>query len=129
MFPTLVRRLAQAPKPQIFESITAPSKPKRVWPPDFTKMTPQEQLRFEKRYKRRLAHMAQRPRWNKIVKLTQYFTISFVLVYSVLFMDAKNEHQPFEGLRAKFWGALGVFSPDQRHERREDAPVEQTTTK
>ncbi|KAK0706021.1 hypothetical protein B0T26DRAFT_725214 [Lasiosphaeria miniovina] len=76
MFPTLVRRLAQAPKPQIFESATAPSKLKKVWPPDFTKMTPQEQLRFEKRYKRRLAHMAQRPRWNKIVKLTQYFTIS-----------------------------------------------------
>lgn len=75
MLPTLVRRMAQAVKPEIPAS-TNPSKLKKVWPPDFSKLSPQEQLRFEKRYKRRIAHIAQRPTWTKVVKLTQYFTIS-----------------------------------------------------
>lgn len=75
MLPTLVRRMAQASKPQI-EAAANPSKLKKVWPPDFSKLSPQEQLRFEKRYKRRIAHIAQRPTWTKAIKLTQYFTIS-----------------------------------------------------
>lgn len=75
MLPTLVRRMARVPKTQI-EAATNPTKLKKVWPPDFSKLTPQEQLRFEKRYKRRITHIAQRPKWTKMVKLAQYFTIS-----------------------------------------------------
>lgn len=75
MLPTLVRRVAQASKPQI-EAAANPTKLKKVWPPDFSKLSPQEQLRFEKRYKRRISHIAQRPKWTKMIKFTQYFTIT-----------------------------------------------------
>ena len=51
-------------------------KNKKVWPPDFSRMTPQEQLRLEKRFKRRMALASARPRWVKFVKLTQLFTIT-----------------------------------------------------
>ncbi len=74
MFPTLVRRLAQSAKPQI--NATSPSKLKKVWPPDFSKLSYAEQLRYEKRYKRRVAHISARPRWDKFIKLTQLFTIT-----------------------------------------------------
>jgi len=84
MLPTLVRRMAQAAKPQI-PTPAAPSKLKKVWPPDFSKLSPQEQLRFEKRYKRRLRHIAQRPTWTKMVKLAQYFTISCTTRISIRF--------------------------------------------
>jgi hypothetical protein len=75
MLPTIARRMAQAAKPQISASI-GPSKLKKQWPPDFSKLSPQEQLRFEKRYKRRIHHIAQRPKWNKMIQLAQLFTIS-----------------------------------------------------
>ena len=76
MFPTLVRRLAQAPKPQIHSAAAQGIKLKKVWPPDMKSMTPQQQLRFEKKYKRRLALATARPRWDKFIKLTQLFTIT-----------------------------------------------------
>lgn len=75
MLPTIARRMAQAAKPHL-EAATGPSKLKKVWPPDFSRLSPQEQLRFEKRYKRRIHHIAQRPRWNKMIQLAQLFTIS-----------------------------------------------------
>ena len=51
-------------------------KAKKVWPPDFTLLSPQEQLRFEKRYKRRVAIRGERPRWIKFVKLAQLVCIT-----------------------------------------------------
>lgn len=51
-------------------------KNKKVWPPDFTRLSPQEQLRFEKRYKRRVALASARPRWVKFVKLVQLFSVT-----------------------------------------------------
>lgn len=82
MFPTLIRRLAQAPKPQILESAAKAAtevpktKLKKVWPPDMMTMSPQQQLRFEKKYKRRLKMATLRPGWDKGVRLAQYFTIT-----------------------------------------------------
>lgn len=74
MFST-IRRLAE----QASEHASQAENPyplKKVWPPDFTKLPPQSQFRFEKKYKRRLALKAARPRWDKAVKLTQYGTIT-----------------------------------------------------
>jgi hypothetical protein len=76
MFPTLVRRLAQAAKPQINAAAANPTKLKKVWPPDLKAMSSQQQLHFEKKYKRRLKLATARPRWDKAVKLAQLFTMT-----------------------------------------------------
>ncbi|AEO71864.1 uncharacterized protein THITE_18100, partial [Thermothielavioides terrestris NRRL 8126] len=76
MLPTLVRRLAQAAKPQLNEAaVNYKYKLKKVWPPDMGTMSPQQQLRFEKKYKRRLKLASARPRWDKFVRLAQLFTV------------------------------------------------------
>ncbi|KAJ2974660.1 hypothetical protein NUW58_g8586 [Xylaria curta] len=128
MFPTLVRRLATGPPiaPKLRNATRTPPtgiyadsryKPKKVWPPDFSKLSRKEQFRFERRYKRRLRLAMARPRWDKFVRLAQLGSVTFVLVYSVLFMDWNMEKQPFEGIRSRFWGAIGALSSDKRHER------------
>ncbi|KAK3386585.1 hypothetical protein B0H63DRAFT_520672 [Podospora didyma] len=132
MFSTTLRRLAaQVPKPQLNPEALRPSaRLKKVWPPEFSKLSPQEQLRYEKRYKRRLAHLAERPRWNKFVTLAQYFSISFVIVYSILFMDWKNEVQPFDEIREWFWGTLGgIFSTENKWKKREETPEGDRSTR
>ncbi len=47
---------------------------KKVWPPDMKSMSPQQQLRFEKKYKRRLKTATARPRWDKFVRLATLAT-------------------------------------------------------
>jgi hypothetical protein len=77
MFPTLARRLAQAAKPQLHAAVENPAyKLKKVWPPDIRNMTSQQQLRFEKKYKRRLKLATARPRWDKFVRLAQLCTMT-----------------------------------------------------
>ncbi|KAL2024351.1 hypothetical protein VTK56DRAFT_8833 [Thermocarpiscus australiensis] len=114
MFPTLVRRLAQAARPELNAAAANPIKLKKVWPPDFKSMSPQQQLRFEKKYKRRLKLATARPRWDKFVRLAQLFTMTFVPLYMVLVMDWKDVPTPFEPLREKFWGFFGVFTEETR---------------
>ncbi|KAI8630783.1 hypothetical protein F5Y19DRAFT_33684 [Xylariaceae sp. FL1651] len=130
MFPTLIRRLAasQLPIAPKLRNTTRPPltgiyansryKPKKVWPPDFSSLSEKEQFRFERRYKRRVKLATARPRWDKLVRLAQLGSVTFVLIYSILFMDWNTEKQPFEGVRSKFWGAIGAFSSEQRNERR-----------
>ncbi|KAL2131207.1 hypothetical protein VTI74DRAFT_5410 [Chaetomium olivicolor] len=116
MLPTLARRLAQAPKPplNVAAATNTVYKLKKVWPPDMRTMTAQQQLRFEKKYKRRLKLATARPRWDKFVRLSQLFTMTFVMIYIVLFMDWKDVPTPFDPLREKFWSFFGVFSEDSR---------------
>ncbi|KAI0182092.1 hypothetical protein GGR52DRAFT_527393 [Hypoxylon sp. FL1284] len=127
MFATLARRSAERHAPTIFRNATAtpppeayvnPYKPKKVWPPDFSKLSEKEQFRFERRYKRRLILATARPRWDKVVRLAQLFSVTSVLIYSTLFMEWPTEKQPFQGIRDKFWGMFGASSPQQRYERR-----------
>ncbi|KAI0972819.1 hypothetical protein F4678DRAFT_459676 [Xylaria arbuscula] len=130
MLPTLVRRMATGPPiaPKLRNATptltptTAPYannryKPKKVWPPDFSKLSRKEQFRFERRYKRRVKLATARPRWDKFVRLAQLGSVTFVLVYTVLFMDWNTEKQPFEGVRSRFWGAIGALSSENRHAR------------
>ncbi|KAK1834521.1 hypothetical protein QBC39DRAFT_343302 [Podospora conica] len=124
MFPTLARRMAQAAEKAATKSkattssassLSSPSRLKKVWPPDFSKLSQQEQLHFEKRYKRRVAHIAQRPRWNKMIQLAQLTTITFVVVYSVMFMDWRDERQPFDDVRQAVWGFFGYdYTPTKK---------------
>ncbi|KAI0395637.1 hypothetical protein F5Y17DRAFT_182222 [Xylariaceae sp. FL0594] len=138
LFPTLARRTASSTlASKIVTSTTTTTtrhqplpgryKPKKVWPPDFKNLSRMEQFRLEKKYKRRVKLATARPRWDKFVRLAQLGSVSFVLVYSVLFMDWNTERQPFEGVRNAFWGAMGAFSPEKRHERNE-VNVPPTTT-
>jgi hypothetical protein len=77
MFPTLVRRLAQTAKLRFNAAgINQTYKLKKVWPPDIKNMTSQQQLRFEKKYKRRLKLATARPRWDKFVRLAQLCTMT-----------------------------------------------------
>ncbi|KAK3396757.1 hypothetical protein B0T20DRAFT_242867 [Sordaria brevicollis] len=93
--------------PHLPSSLLTKYPAKKSWPPDFSTMSPQEQLKYEKRYKRKIHHIAQRPRWDKMVQLAQLGTISFVLIYCLLFADWKDERQPFYEFRAWFWESLG----------------------
>lgn len=80
MFPTLSRRLAAASKEPLLRRaplsvVNNPYKARKVWPPDFKQLNPQQQLRFEKKYKRRILLANYSPRWVKGVKFAQLVTI------------------------------------------------------
>lgn len=47
-------------------------KAQKVWPPDFTKLDPKHQFRFERRYRRRAKLKWARPQWTKAVKITSW---------------------------------------------------------
>ncbi|KAK6824876.1 hypothetical protein PG987_012370 [Apiospora arundinis] len=127
MLTTFARRAAESPIPLRIRNAAARAsapgiygrfKPKKVWPPDFSKLSEKEQFRFERKYKRRVKLATMRPRWDKYVKLAQLFSVTGVLVYSILFMEWNTEQQPFQGIRSRFWGAAEAFSPNKRNERR-----------
>lgn len=75
MLPTLARRLAQSVKAPL-PAAANPYKARKVWPPDFRELSHQQQLRFEKKYKRRVLLAGRSPRWDKGVKLAQLATIA-----------------------------------------------------
>ncbi|ROW16950.1 hypothetical protein VPNG_01424 [Cytospora leucostoma] len=111
MLPTLIRRAAREAKPSNeawLRRIKELYPPKKVWPPDFKKLSLQEQLKYEKKYKRRLALATARPRWTKFIKLVQLFSVTSVVIYSVLFMDWGTDQQPFDDLRKSLWNAMGL---------------------
>ncbi|THV96575.1 hypothetical protein D6D27_02609 [Aureobasidium pullulans] len=96
MFQTLIRRAAAAPK---FDFARNPYKSKRTWPPDFTKLSQKHQFRLERRYRRRAKLKWARPTWTKFVKLSTWATISFVVVYGVLFMKTDERGTVFDTIR------------------------------
>lgn len=87
MFATIARRAAQGAKPsssaEYIRKIRELYPPKKVWPPDFKRLSPQEQFKFEKKFKRRLALASERPRWVKFVKLVQLFTVTCMLSWTL----------------------------------------------
>lgn len=94
-------------------------------------MSAQQQLRFEKKYKRRLKLATARPGWDKGVRLAQLFTITcaymskwlsdvsdidsvifvVVLVYTALFMDWKEMPNPYGGVRLSLLPFSSGFHP------------------
>ncbi|GJD04304.1 hypothetical protein ColKHC_13129 [Colletotrichum higginsianum] len=134
MFPTFVRRAAEAAgsKLTVFNN---PYRTKKVWPPNFTSLSPQSQLRFEKKYKRRLALVYARPRWNKAVKLAQLATVVGFLGWTFFFSELEffgRQYRPSEEMsdfahtsrqiRKRVLGVFGTIDADKRYERRRDAP-------
>ena len=83
MIPTLVRR-AGSSVPKAIPAFLASFPARKTWPPDFKKLTPQEQLRFEKKYKRRVGLASRNPRWDKAVKFAQFFSIMGLWLSSLM---------------------------------------------
>ncbi|OLN87285.1 hypothetical protein CCHL11_03534 [Colletotrichum chlorophyti] len=124
MFPTLLRRAAESAGSRL-TVFNNPYRTKKVWPPDFTNLSPQAQLRFEKKYKRRLALVYARPRWNKAVKLLQLATVVGFLGWTFFFSELEffgREYRPSEEIRKRIRSLFGVIDADKRYERRRDAP-------
>ncbi|KAH8811594.1 hypothetical protein F5884DRAFT_281581 [Xylogone sp. PMI_703] len=129
MFPTIFRRAQQNPVPYVYRN---PYKAKRLWPPDFSKLSPKHQFRLERRYRRRTKLKWARPKWTKAVKITQLASVTFVAIYGVLFMEWNPEGpQPFQGVRNWFFGVTGYGPgrPNTKPKAAEDAsPVASTST-
>jgi hypothetical protein len=71
MLPTIAR-LSKQEIPYIYRNLY---RAKRLWPPDFKKLTGKEKFRLERRYKRRVKLKWARPGWTKGVKLAQLGSI------------------------------------------------------
>lgn len=69
---------------------TNPYKARKVWPPNFKQLTVQQQLRFEKKYKRRIILASRAPRWVKFVKTAQLLTIVGKIILTQSFLDLSN---------------------------------------
>jgi hypothetical protein len=86
MFSSPILRAA-LPNGMLFDFENNPYKAKKEWPPDFSKLSPKHQFRFERRYRRRAKLAWARPVWTKGTKLAQWGLTVFVLGYGVLYMD------------------------------------------
>jgi hypothetical protein len=89
---------------------------KKKWPPNLRELTDKQNYRFERKFKRRVTLKSVRPQWNRWTKIVQWSTISFIVVYGVLFHDFAQDpmnprpgQQPFAGLRNRMWEILGNF--------------------
>ncbi|ESZ95761.1 hypothetical protein SBOR_3868 [Sclerotinia borealis F-4128] len=138
MFRTVVRRAAQQTRLEFpYDPNLNPYQAKRLWPPDFTKLSQKHQFRLERRYKRRSKLKWARPGWTKGVKVAQFSSVIFVIVYGVLFADWNRdnlveESAPFQGIREWFFGLTGsMWTKDQVHKRvdesKDASPVAKTS--
>lgn len=75
MFSATLRRMAQVAKSGL-NVANNPYKTRKVWPPNFAQLSPQQQLRFEKKYKRRIYLASHSPKWNKTARLLQFVMIT-----------------------------------------------------
>ncbi|KFA63750.1 hypothetical protein S40285_01973 [Stachybotrys chlorohalonatus IBT 40285] len=129
MFATPLRRLGQiarktsrAPPAPVGNN---PHKARKLWPPDFEALNPQQQLRFEKKYKRRVILASRAPRWDKAVKLTQFIAITATIGYLVFYGEFEwwgREYTPYDEIRRHVRNLFGVLDQEKRYERRKDAP-------
>lgn len=102
---------------------TNPFRCKRPWPPEFTKLSQKHQFRLERRYRRRSKLKYARPTWTKGVKLAQWGSILFVVIYGVFFMEVDQPERfvetisnnpkyaaagqtPFDGVRQRLYDAF-----------------------
>ncbi|KAM5360312.1 hypothetical protein ACJZ2D_013829 [Fusarium nematophilum] len=135
MFPTLLRRMAASPKEPLLKRApltvaSNPYKARKVWPPNFKQLTHQQQLRFEKKYKRRIVLASRSPRWEKAVKFAQLATIvGKYLPAGLESVDHRLTLPSCHGLdplllriRRKTQYLFGTLDPEKRFERSPDAP-------
>uniref|UniRef100_A0A8H7NL61 Uncharacterized protein n=1 Tax=Bionectria ochroleuca TaxID=29856 RepID=A0A8H7NL61_BIOOC len=127
MFSTTLRRLAQSARGPLGRLTVEnnPYRTKKVWPPDFKDLTPQQQLRFEKKYKRRLYLAHYSPTWDKGTRMVRFVLVTGALIYALFFAEFEfwgKPYKPSEEIVAKAAHLFGIMDPDKRYERRKDAP-------
>ncbi|KAK7518506.1 hypothetical protein IWX49DRAFT_587388 [Phyllosticta citricarpa] len=84
-----------------------PYRAKRSWPPDLSKLSWRDQVRFDRKYRRRLKMRSTWPLWNKRVKLAQWIILGTVGFYMVCIVDWKTE------IEIKAGGPVSGWSPFQ----------------
>jgi hypothetical protein len=102
-----------------------PYKTRKVWPPNFAELTPQQQLRFEKKYKRRIYLASYSPKWDKGVRMVRFLGVSAGLIYALFYAEFEwwgQKYKPSEEIVQKAATLFGVMDPEKRYERRKDAP-------
>jgi len=113
-----------SPPSEPFNFNNNPYRAKKRWPPDFSKLTPKEQFRFEKKFRRRNKLAWARPRWSKFTKLVQWGLIGGFTTYSILFYDwerKEGDPEPFEGVRRAYRRmADGIWTASNTTLRAED---------
>ncbi|PHH86641.1 hypothetical protein CDD83_9938 [Cordyceps sp. RAO-2017] len=131
MFATVARRLAQsAAEPMAKQASLAAAAMKayptrKVWPPDFEGLSVQQQLRYEKKYKRRAKLACRTPKLNKATKYGQLGTVIAGVLAFVFLSDFEFwglVQKPSKETRRYILTICGIMDPDKRYERRADAP-------
>lgn len=69
---------------------TNPYRAKRLWPPDFAKLSPKDQFKLERRYRRRSKLAWARPKWTKYTKIAQLSMISCKIYCHKLMSEANQ---------------------------------------
>lgn len=81
-----------------------PFRAKKTWPPNFDNLSTRHQFALERKFRRRSQLKWLRPTWNKVVTLSMWGSMTFILFYSVFYLDlgtgreAQGE-QPFATVR------------------------------
>ncbi|KAF2224791.1 hypothetical protein BDZ85DRAFT_84492 [Elsinoe ampelina] len=115
MFPSTIRRFTTS-APRWIDAFSNPYKAKRTWPPDFEKLSQKHQFQLERRYRRRTKLKWARPGWTKFTKLAQWGTISFTLVYAVLFLNWGGNAVAFDRIRDWYAGLQNDVWTERRSE-------------
>ncbi|KAK8094220.1 hypothetical protein PG997_000905 [Apiospora hydei] len=121
MFTTLARRAIESPIPLRIRNAARASapgiygrfKPKKVWPPDFSKLSEKGAVPLRAEVQTTGQARDNAPEMGQIREAG-----AAVQCYGILFMEWNTEQQPFQEIRGKFWGAVDAFSPNKRNERR-----------
>ncbi|KAI5920389.1 hypothetical protein F4810DRAFT_436392 [Camillea tinctor] len=87
--------------------------PKKVWPPDFSRLSPKDQFRLERKYKRRLRVATARPRWDRLMRMAQLVGVTSVGVYCLFFMNWDTDGKTGEGVQNRL---RGMFRPESKYE-------------
>ncbi|CAI4217194.1 unnamed protein product [Parascedosporium putredinis] len=119
MLRTLVRRSAAAATERPPLTIyTNPYQTKKIWPPDYKQLSWQDQLKFEKKYKRRVILASRRPKWDKGVKLAQLATTVGVLSWLFFFAELEfhgKRYVPNEEIKKGVGTLWGIFDESNRY--------------
>ncbi|RPB25870.1 hypothetical protein L211DRAFT_782514 [Terfezia boudieri ATCC MYA-4762] len=103
---------------QLYQSIFKARKP---WPPDFSKLTPKHKFSLERRFRRRMKLKFARPRLHQAVKIGQWSTAAFVLVYGIFYMPSTTDTNIFTPVRTwakEFQQSIWSTSPAKKTETR-----------